>query len=103
MTDTLEQVSFRMILHGGSARSLAYEAFELAISGDFAGAHAKLKEAEQELGASHSEQMDLIQKEAQGQGVSPNLLLIHAQDHLMTAMAEVNLVERLIRVLEVRR
>lgn len=99
----LEQASFQLIVHAGNARSLAYEAFELAAGGDFEGARAKLREAEVELGVSHREQMELIQREAAGNGVQPTLLLIHAQDHQMTAMAEVNLIERMIRVLEAKR
>lgn len=99
----LEQTSMLLIVHGGNARSLAYEAFELAMAGDFAGAAAKLKEASAEIGRAHALQTSLIQNEAAGNCVTPNLLLIHSQDHLMTAMAEINLIERLIRVLEVRR
>jgi PTS system cellobiose-specific IIA component len=92
-----------MIIHSGNARSLAYEGFALAVSGDFPGGRGKLKEAEAELALAHRQQTEMIQKEARGEAVAPTLLLIHAQDHLMTAIAEVNLVERMILVLEVRR
>lgn len=101
--ESLEQVAFTLILHAGNARSLAFEAFDLAAGDDFAGASAKLKEAKGELGRAHQFQTSLIQSEAGGQRVEPTLLLIHAQDHLMTAMSELNLTERLIRVLELRR
>lgn len=99
----VEQVSMHLIVYSGNARSLAYEAFDLALAGDHAGAAAKLKEAGEEIGRAHAQQTELIQSEAAGNGVPPNLLLIHSQDHLMTAMAEINLIERLLRVLEVRR
>lgn len=101
--EALEQASFQLIIHSGNARSLAYEGFELAVSGDFPGSRGKLKEAEAELALAHRQQTEMIQKETRGEAVAPTLLLIHAQDHLMTAIAEVNLVERMIRVLEVRR
>ena len=89
-----------LIVHSGNARSLAYEAFELALTGESAAAAAKLQEASQEIRRAHAQQTDLIQSEAAGNGVPPNLLLVHAQDHLMTAMTEVNLIERLIRVVD---
>lgn len=101
--ESMEQVAFHLIVHSGSARSLAFEAFDLAAGGDFAGAQAKLKEAQAEMGRAHQHQTDLIQAEAGGKPVQPTLLLIHAQDHLMTAMSELNLTERLIKVLELRR
>lgn len=97
-----EQAAFSLILKSGDARSLGYEAFEFAMAGDFAAAKQKLQEAEEQLSEAHKAQVELIQKEAQGEGVPPNLVLIHAQDHLMTAMAELNLLERIIRVLEVK-
>jgi PTS system cellobiose-specific IIA component len=99
----LEQLAMALIIHSGNARTCAYEAFELAMAGDFAGAAAKLKEAAAELSQAHAQQTNLIQDEAQGKGVAPSLLLVHAQDHLMTAVTEVNLIERLIRIVEVRR
>jgi cellobiose PTS system EIIA component len=101
--ETVEQVSFHLIVHSGNARSLAYEAFELAVLGNFEGARAQLKVAEAEMGLAHKQQVEMIQLEAQGNPVAPTLLLVHAQDHVMTAMAEVNMMERLVRVLEIRR
>lgn len=100
--DALEQPSFQIILHSGTARSSAFEAFDLAASGRFDEAKAKLQEAEDQLANAHRVQVDLIQREAQGDRVTPSLLLIHAQDHLMTAMTEINITARLIRVLELR-
>lgn len=102
LMDTLEQSSFQIILHSGTARSTAYEAFDLAVDAKFAEAKAKLDEAEEHLANAHRVQVDLIQQEAQGNPVPLNLLLVHAQDHLMTAMAEINLTAKLVRVLEAR-
>lgn len=100
--ETLEQISFQIILHSGTARSTAFAAFDLAAAGDMPAARAKLAEAEAALAEAHRVQADLIQREAQGDPVAPSLLLIHAQDHLMTAMTELNLTSRLIRLLELR-
>jgi cellobiose PTS system EIIA component len=99
----LEQTAMLLIVHAGNARSLAYDGFELASAGDFAGAALKLREATAEIGLAHAEQTALIQAEAAGRGAPLTLLMVHAQDHLMTAMTEVNLIERLIRILELKR
>ncbi|HWI60282.1 MAG TPA: PTS lactose/cellobiose transporter subunit IIA [Symbiobacteriaceae bacterium] len=99
----LEQTTMQLIIHSGNARSLAYEAFDLALENDFAAAGAKLREASQELSRAHGTQTALIQNEAAGNGVPLTLLLVHGQDHLMTAMTEINLIERLVRMMERRK
>ena len=99
----LEQTAMLLIVHSGNARAHAYEAFDLALSSDFATAKTKLQEATTELNLAHSTQTGLIQAEASGNGAPLSLLLVHAQDHLMSAMVELNLMERLIRMMEVRR
>lgn len=92
----MENVIFEIILHAGNARAEAYAALRAAQEGDFAAAEENLKQAETEVGAAHRAQADLIQKEAQGQKTEVSLLLVHAQDHLMTAMAEKNLIENMV-------
>lgn len=92
----MENVIFEIILHAGNARAEAYAALRAAQDGDFSAAEQALKQAETEVGAAHRAQADLIQQEAQGNKVDVSLLLVHAQDHLMTAMAEKNLIENMV-------
>lgn len=99
----LEQTAMLLIVHSGNARSHAYEAFDLALGNDYPAAKAKLQEATAELNLAHATQTGLIQAEASGNGAPLSLLLVHAQDHLMSAMVEINLMERLIRMMEARR
>ncbi|MFO7173018.1 MAG: PTS lactose/cellobiose transporter subunit IIA [Bacillota bacterium] len=93
---TIEEAAFAIILHAGNARAEAYAAIEKARQAEFAEAEERLGRAREELRAAHQVQTDLIQKEAAGQGVPPSLLLIHAQDHLMTASAELSLAEQMV-------
>lgn len=102
MAIDVEQTAFTLVLKSGDARTLAYEAFESAIDGDFAEAKAKLQEAEEELNEAHQAQVSLIQHEAQAAESKASLALAHAQDHLMTAMAELRMMERLVRILELK-
>ena len=77
--DNLELVSFQIISAVGVAKSFYIEAMKIAEKGDFDLAKAKIKEGDQEAHAG------LIQKEANGEKVVPNILLMHAEDQLMSA------------------
>jgi PTS system cellobiose-specific IIA component len=94
----MEEIIFAIILHAGNARAEAYEALRAAQAGDFAAASVHLKQADAEIGDAHRTQADLIQQEAQGGKVPVTLLFVHAQDHLMTAMAEKNLIENMVEM-----
>jgi cellobiose PTS system EIIA component len=91
-----ETVIFEIILHAGNARAEAYDALRAAQAGDFAKAEAHLRQAEEEVGVAHRTQADIIQREAAGEKTEITLLFVHAQDHLMTAMAEKNLIENMV-------
>ncbi|WP_096436353.1 PTS lactose/cellobiose transporter subunit IIA [Alteribacter populi] len=102
MTDTkeksLEEISFQIILHSGNARSFAMEAMQLGKKGRFSEADEKLKLANDEFHEAHHVQTSLLTKESTGEGVSPNVLLIHAQDHLMNAMTVKDLALEIIEL-----
>lgn len=91
-----EEVIFEIILHGGNARADAYEALKAAQEGDFERAKTFLKRSEKEIGIAHRAQSELIQQEAKGPGTTMTMLMVHAQDHLMTAIAEKGLIENMI-------
>ncbi|QCX33790.1 PTS lactose/cellobiose transporter subunit IIA [Caloramator sp. E03] len=82
-----ENVAFELILYAGNGRSNSMEAIQEAKKGNFEMAEKLLKEASIELGKAHEFQTKLIQEEASGKSKALNILLVHAQDHLMTAMA----------------
>lgn len=82
----LEMIIFQLITHSGDAKSLLFEAIQLAKTGDKQGAEDKIAKAEEHLGMAHKEQTTLIQNEAQGNLTEVSLLLIHAQDHLMNTI-----------------
>lgn len=86
METNLEMIIMGLIVDSGSARSFAMEAIFHAKSGDLESAKGALKECNEQLVKAHNAQTDLIQKEAGGNPVPISLLMVHAQDHLMTAM-----------------
>jgi cellobiose PTS system EIIA component len=72
------------------------EAMQAARAGNLEEAHQKIEEAKKELNHAHHAQTSLIQGEARGEQVELNILLIHAQDHLMNALTMRDLVTEII-------
>ncbi|UNL84704.1 PTS lactose/cellobiose transporter subunit IIA [Priestia koreensis] len=95
-TFNLENAIFEIISYGGNARSLAHEALTAAEQEDFKKSSNIIEEAKTELNQAHSVQTKLINMELNGEGIEKSLLLVHAQDHLMTAISELSLIERMI-------
>lgn len=92
----LEEVIMDIIVGSGSARSYAMEAVQLAKNGDFDGAQKAIDQAGEEMVNAHHHQTDLIQQEARGEKVELSLLMVHAQDHLMTGMAVLDMAKEFI-------
>jgi PTS system cellobiose-specific IIA component len=95
-----EQEIFEIITHGGNARALAYEALTAAEEFNFEKADELIKQSYEEIGYAHKTQTRLIQAELNGEKYEKSLLMIHAQDHLMTAMSEQKLIEHMIRIIK---
>lgn len=74
----LNQVAMQIILHSGSAKTLADEAFQLAKEKKFKEAYAKMEQAETEgILKAHQAQTLVIQEEARGLAHAPSLLFTH--------------------------
>nr|WP_318381932.1 PTS N,N'-diacetylchitobiose transporter subunit IIA [uncultured Enterobacter sp.] len=99
-TDALEEVVMGLIINSGQARSLAYGALKQAKAGDFAGAQATMAQSRTALNEAHRVQTQLIESD-QGEGkMKVSLVLVHAQDHLMTSMLARELIAELIELHE---
>lgn len=94
----MENEIFEIISHGGNARAYAYDAIKAAQEGKFEEADKLLEQAQSELNIAHNTQTKLIQAEINGQKLEMNLLMVHAQDHLMTAISEKNLIEHMVKL-----
>ena len=79
-------VAFNIILYSGNARSLIHEAMEYMRNDKFEQAQEKLLEADQELVQAHQAQTDLLQAFSKGTVIEIQIIMVHAQDHLMTTM-----------------
>lgn len=98
MTPEEESCCLELITHAGCGRAEAFAALSAAKKADYAAAAASLQAADAELRQAHTAQTRLLAGEAQGVGMTPSLLLVHAQDQLMNAMSERTLIAELIEL-----
>lgn len=99
-TNDLEEVVMGLIINSGQARSLAYGALKIAKTGGFEKAWELMAQSREALNQAHLVQTKLIEGD-QGEGKTKvSLVLVHAQDHLMTSMLARELVTELIELHE---
>lgn len=84
--EQLQSVAFEIILHSGDARTIVHEAFAAMRSGDYSLADEKLEAANDALVQAHQVQTGLLQQYASGEEIKIEIIMVHAQDHLMTTM-----------------
>ncbi len=96
--DEQEQVVINLIVNSGSARSSAIEAIQYAKAGNMEKAENSLQEAKETINGAHHSQTELIQGEIRGEQTPVNLLMVHAQDHLMSALVIIDLAQEFIDV-----
>lgn len=92
------ELIMNLIINAGDAKSSAMEAIYAAKKGDLEAAKDKLKEANTKINQAHNSQTGLLTAEANGNHTEINLLMIHAQDHLMTAITFLDLAKELVDV-----
>ena len=95
-----QELSFQIIASSGYARSLAFEALRKAKDGAFDEAHDLLEQAKTASIDGHNAQTSMITKEASGERVDVGIIVVHAQDHLMTSMLAQELIEEIVELRE---
>jgi len=98
MDSDKEMLVMNLIVDAGSARSYAMQAVQLAKEGKFEEAQESLENADKDMSKAHGMQTDLIQKEAQGNKTEIDLFMVHAQDHIMTAMLARDLAKEIVEL-----
>ena len=83
----LELTAFQIISAVGTARSSYIEAIRAAKSGDFDGAKKLIKEGDEAFVEGHDAHTSLLTREASGEKNIVSLLILHAEDQLMSAEA----------------
>ena len=96
--DEQEQIVINLIVNAGSARSSAIEAIQYAKAGELDKADESLANAKEAVNEAHHSQTEMIQAEIRGEKAPLSLLMVHAQDHLMTAITFIDLAKEVVAV-----
>lgn len=81
----IELISFGIISKVGIARSCFVEAMRYAQANDFVSAENSIEEGINQLREGHKIHAELIQREANNEKIELCLLLLHAEDTMMSA------------------
>lgn len=92
----LEEQVMGIIINAGQSRSLCYEALRHAKKGEFAEAESLINEAQEFSNQAHLVQTQLIEADEGTGKTKMTLIMVHAQDHLMTSMLAKELVIEMI-------
>ena len=92
------QVVMGIIMQAGNAKAAAMQAIQAAKKGDFDKADEFIKQANEGLVNAHNVQTDMLTQEAQVNHVKVDLYMVHAQDHLMTAITFIDLAKEVVAV-----
>ncbi|NLH62600.1 MAG: PTS lactose/cellobiose transporter subunit IIA [Erysipelotrichaceae bacterium] len=91
-----ELIAFNIIATVGTARSSYISAIDAAAEGNFEEAEKLIKEGQDAYVEGHDAHAKLLTQTAQGNAVTMDLLLTHAEDQLMSAEAFGILAERFV-------
>lgn len=94
----MELIAFEIISNVGMAKSLVVEALRVAREGNYEEAEAKLNEAQEYMLKGHHAHSSLIQQEASGDKVEFSLIIMHAEDQMMSAETIKVLAEEMIQM-----
>ena len=94
----LELIAFQIISAVGTARSCYIEAIQEAKRGDYAAAEKLIGEGDAAFVEGHDAHAGLLQQEAEKGGSVVNLLLLHAEDQLMSAEGFKTIAQEFIEV-----
>ncbi|MDU5108917.1 MAG: PTS lactose/cellobiose transporter subunit IIA [Clostridium sp.] len=96
--EEIELVAFEIISNVGMAKSLAVEALRDVRNNNYDEAKSKIKESGEYLINGHHAHASLIQQEAAGKRVDFSLIIMHAEDQLMSAETIKCLAEEMIEM-----
>lgn len=82
--EELELVCFQLITAAGTAKSNYIGAIQCAKEGKYEEAASLIEEGDKILRQGHEPHTDMVQKEAAGENVPLSLILMHAEDQMMS-------------------
>jgi PTS system cellobiose-specific IIA component len=92
----IDKIAFEIIWHAGNAKSLCMEAISASNANDNESAETNLKKASEELKEAHKIQTKLLQECSNGEMLSADILMAHAQDHLTMGLMSMDFAKQII-------
>lgn len=93
-------IAFQIIASAGGAKGLYLEALEAAKNGDFEAAKAKIEEGDECFTQGHKAHADVLTRMANGEEIVMDVLMVHAEDQMMSTETVKIFVEQLIDLLK---
>ena len=93
-------IAFKIINQVAASKKTINDAIALAREGKIKEANDKVKQARNELGEAQRFHGDLVQKEAAGEKFNVTLLLMHAEDQMMTTENLIMIATEMIHMYE---
>ncbi len=94
----IEMLCFQIISNVGAARSMYIEAIQKARVKEYDDAYKLIEEGQKLYSEGHKAHYELVRKEAAGEEVKLTLLLMHAEDQMMSADSFKVIAEELIEL-----
>lgn len=94
----MEEIAMKIIANAGAARSGAFEALAKAKQGDFIKATELLEASDKYAREAHKAHSVLLTMYANGEFDQSDVLISHAQDHLMCAELAKELISEIIEL-----
>ena len=91
-------LGFEIVAYSGDARSSLLEALKDARNGKFDGLEEKIQATQENLNLAHAKQTEMLALDAQGKDLDIGIIMIHAQDHLMTTILLKDIIYDLINI-----
>lgn len=98
--EELSQVAFQIITHAGEAKSEAMMAIYDAKENKINEAREKIDKANKAMIIASEQHFELIQSEAQGNRIQIPLILMHAEDQLLSTQTLILLAEEIVNLHE---
>ena len=98
MDEKVLEVCFQIITYVGTAKSMYIDAIQLARQGEFEQAKDRIKQGEEAFVQGHNAHDSLLTKDMNGELSQTGLLLMHAEDQLMSAEGFRTIAEEFIAV-----
>ncbi|WP_297280875.1 PTS lactose/cellobiose transporter subunit IIA [uncultured Anaerococcus sp.] len=91
-------LGFEIVAYSGDARSSLLEARNCAKRGEWDRIDSLIQSAQENINEAHNKQTEMLTLDARGEDLDIGIIMIHAQDHLMTTMLLKDIIYDLIEI-----